>query len=74
MRQAELTRHVRAALKAAADMKLPVTGYRVTFHNGTPCVEVTTAVESASAGSGKAGGVNVEELQARIRSRHAAGS
>lgn len=68
--QAEITRHIKAALKAAADMKLLVTCYRVTFADGVPCVEVQTASDSVASGTGKPGGDDVEALTQRIRRAH----
>lgn len=65
LRQAELVRHIKAALKAAADMRLIVTGYRVTFSQGIPCVEVQTAQESPHPLSPQ-GGEDVQTLKKRL--------
>jgi len=45
--QAQVMRAVKAALEPARKMGLHVTGYKVTFVQGVPAVDVTLAGESA---------------------------
>ena len=67
--QAQIVRAVKAALRPAQEMGLTVTGYRVTWTDGVPCVAVDTAPESPQPKT--VGGYNVKELTDAIRNRHA---
>lgn len=69
--QALITRCVKAAIKGAHAMGLSVAGYKVTFSQGVPSVEVTTGPESPPAPPVQTGGVNVTELKEALRTRHA---
>jgi hypothetical protein len=62
-------RAVKAALEPARKMGLPVVGYKVSFHQGVPCVDVTLSPESAPAAPVREA-VDVEALKVRIRGRH----
>lgn len=74
--QASVMRAVKAALEPARKMGLSVTGYKVTFVQGVPCVDVTLGPESAPSPPAQTGGPNVEELKAHLiraqERRHAA--
>jgi hypothetical protein len=67
--QATIMRAVKAALEPARKMGLPVTGYKVSFHQGVPCVDVTLSPESAPAAPAREA-VDVQALKERIRGRH----
>ena len=71
MTQAELSRHVRGIVKALQAAGLTVTGAKVTFAQGTPVIEVSTA-ESITTAASAQGGVNVQDFQEALRGRHAA--
>jgi hypothetical protein len=66
--QAQIVRAVKAALKPAAEMGLRVTGYKVTFSQGVPSVEVTTASDSI-APAPVVGGIDVEKFQETLQRR-----
>lgn len=70
MRQAELSRHVRALVTSLQKSGLTVTGAKVTFAQGAPVIEVSTA-ESVTADGSQPEAVNVEALKERIRRAHA---
>ena len=70
MTQAEITRHVKSALKAARDMGLNVTSYKITFAQGVPCVEVTTGPESSLPAPVQSGSDHVQELKTRVERLH----
>ena len=69
--QAQIVRAVKAALEPARKMGLPVAGYKVTFAQGVPCVDVTLGAESPPPASVNREAVDVEALKERIRERHA---
>jgi hypothetical protein len=69
--QAEISRAVKAAIRPARDLGLIVTGYKVTFCQGVPTVEVTTVSDSPAPAPTLVGGVNVETLTQQLRARHA---
>lgn len=71
MTQAELSRHVRALVTSLQKSGLPVTGVKVTFIQGVPTIEVTTAPESPLPAPVQTGGGNVEELKERVARLHA---
>lgn len=66
--QAEIVRHVKAVIRAHQAAGLIVTGTKVTFCQGVPTVEVTTAAESAPPPP-IVGGVNVQEFTQKLRER-----
>ncbi len=68
--QATIMRAVKAALEPARKMGLPVAGYKVSFHQGVPCVDVTLSPESAPAAPVREA-VDVQALKERIGRRHA---
>lgn len=70
MTQAEISKHVRGLVKALQAGGLTVTGAKVTFTQGSPIIEVSTA-ESVTAAGSKPEAVDVEELKARIGRAHA---
>ena len=70
MTQAELSRHVRALVTSLQKAGLTVTGAKVTFVQGIPAIEVTTAPESPLPAPVQSGGNYVEEATARIRRAH----
>lgn len=70
MTQAELSRHVRALVTSLQKSGLTVTGAKVTFQQGTPVIEVSTAESVAAAGS-QPEMPNVQELKDRIGRAHA---
>lgn len=70
MTQSELSRHVRALVTSLQKSGLTVTGAKVTFQQGTPVIEVSTA-ESVVPAPVQTGGGNVEELKARVGRLHA---
>lgn len=70
--QAEVMRAVKAAIEPARKMGLTVSGYKVTFVQGVPCVDVTLGVESTPPAPPKPEGVNVEDFKTRLAERHAA--
>lgn len=69
---ATVTRAVKAALGPACKMGLRVAGYKVTFSQGVPSVDVTLGQESAPPPPVETGGENVEALKIELRRRHAA--
>jgi len=70
--QAAIVRAVKAALAPAVKMGWPVAGYKVTFSQGVPCVDVTLGAESPSASPINTGGSDaVEALRERMRGCHA---
>lgn len=70
MTQAELGRHVRALVSSLQKSGLKVTATKVTFVQGSPVIEVSTA-DSVTSASIQPGGDHVEEVKARIRRAHA---
>ncbi len=68
--QATIMRAVKAALEPARKMGLPVAGYKVSFVQGVPCVDVTLSPESAPAAPVREA-VDVQALKERIGRRHA---
>lgn len=70
MTQAELSRHVRALVTSLQKAGLTVTGAKVTFLQGSPVIEVSTADSVTSASSEKLELVNVEALKKRMRGSH----
>jgi hypothetical protein len=68
--QAELTRRIKATVRAHLDLGLVVTGTRTTFANGEPIIEVTTSTESAQRPA--PGGVNIDDFRKGLKERHAA--
>ena len=71
MTQAELSRHVRALAKGLQAAGLNVTGVKVTFVQGVPAIEVTTAPESPLPAPVTTGGDHVQELKTRVERLHA---
>lgn len=67
--QAELTRRVKATVRAHLDLGLKVIGTRTTFRDGEPVIEVTTAIDSVQPAPP---GVNIDDLKRRLKERHAA--
>lgn len=70
MTQAELSRHVRALVTSLQKSGLTVTGAKVTFLQGSPVIEVSTA-DSVTSASGQPGGDHVQELKTRVERLHA---
>lgn len=70
--QAAIERAVRAALLPVRKMGLTVSGYKVTFSQGVPCVDVTLGPESTPPAAAKPEGINVKDFQEALRSRHVA--
>lgn len=70
MTQAELSRHVRALVTSLQKSGLTVTGAKVTFLQGSPVIEVSTA-DSVTSAPVQSGGGNVEELKERVARLHA---
>ena len=68
--QAAVMRAVKAALEPARKMGLTVSGYKVSFSQGVPCVDVTLGAESSPPAPVQSGGNYVEEATARIRRAH----
>lgn len=69
--QATVMRAVKAALEPARKMGLHVTGYKVTFVQGVPAVDVTLAGESAHAQPVNTGeGYDIKVVAQRVRGRH----
>ena len=71
MTQAELGRHVRALVTSLKKSGLPVTGVKVTWVQGVPAIEVTTATESSLPAPVQSGSDHVQELKTRIERLHA---
>lgn len=69
MTQAELGRHVRALVTSLQKSGLTVTGAKVTFLQGSPVIEVSTA-ESVTTAPVQSGGDHVEALKQRMRGCH----
>lgn len=70
--QASVVRAVKAALEPARKMGLPVAGYKVTFVQGVPCVDVTLSPESAPPAPVNTGGPDaIKALKERQRRCHA---
>lgn len=69
--QAAVMRAVKAALEPARKMGLTASGYKVSFVQGVPCVDVTLGAESPLPAPGKPEGINVQDFQEALRSRHA---
>ena len=70
--QAMIIRAVKAALEPARKMGLPVAGYKVTFSQGVPCVDVTLGAESPPPASVNREAVDVEAFKSQLGKRHAA--
>ena len=71
MTQAELSRHVRALVTSLQKAGLTVTSTKVTFNQGVPAIEVTTAPESPLPAPVQSGGDHVQNLKARVERLHA---
>lgn len=69
--QADIVRCIKAAIKGAQAMGLSVAGYKVTFSQGVPAVEVTTGPESPSRDLSQPGGVNVTDFKKALKAIHA---
>lgn len=70
MTQAELSRHVRALVTSLQKSGLTVTGAKVTFLQGSPVIEVSTADSVTSAGSQQPE-ADHDQLKARVARLHA---
>jgi len=70
MTQAELGRHVRALVSSLQKSGLTVTATKVTFVQGVPTIEVTTATESSPPAPVQSGSDHVQELKTRIERLH----
>lgn len=72
--QADMVRAVKVALEPARRMGLKITGYKVTFVQGVPSVDVTVAPESSVPPPVVMGEDHAKELKKRVARLHARGS
>lgn len=68
--QAQLTRQVKAVIRAHLECGQKVIGTRTTFLNGEPVIEVTSAPDSVQPPA--PGGVDIDGFKKGLRERHAA--